>query len=74
MKASIVRRVSAWATAGCRSSISKAATSRSPTKTGRIWIVFNGEIYNFEELNRRYLSSGHTFQDALRHRNHRPPV
>ncbi|MEO8367690.1 MAG: asparagine synthase (glutamine-hydrolyzing) [Candidatus Solibacter sp.] len=27
-----------------------------------IWIVFNGEIYNFEELNRRYLSTGHTFK------------
>jgi asparagine synthase (glutamine-hydrolysing) len=27
-----------------------------------IWIVFNGEIYNFEELNRQYLSSGHTFR------------
>src|SRR6185312_1868125 len=27
-----------------------------------IWIVFNGEVYNFEELNRRYLSSGHTFR------------
>jgi asparagine synthase (glutamine-hydrolysing) len=27
-----------------------------------IWIVFNGEIYNFEELNRKYLSSGHTFK------------
>jgi len=29
---------------------------------GTIWIVFNGEIYNFEELNRRYLSGGHTFK------------
>ncbi|MCX6628940.1 MAG: asparagine synthase (glutamine-hydrolyzing) [Candidatus Solibacter sp.] len=29
---------------------------------GSVWIVFNGEIYNFEELNRRYLSSGHTFK------------
>lgn len=29
---------------------------------GKIWIVFNGEIYNFEELNRRYLSSGHKFR------------
>ena len=29
---------------------------------GTIWIVFNGEIYNFEELNRRFLSSGHTFK------------
>ena len=27
-----------------------------------VWIVFNGEIYNFEELNRRYLSSGHRFR------------
>ncbi|HTR37117.1 MAG TPA: XrtA/PEP-CTERM system amidotransferase [Bryobacteraceae bacterium] len=29
---------------------------------GSVWIVFNGEIYNFDELNRRYLSSGHTFR------------
>jgi asparagine synthase (glutamine-hydrolysing) len=27
-----------------------------------VWIVFNGEIYNFEELNRRFLSSGHRFR------------
>jgi asparagine synthase (glutamine-hydrolysing) len=27
-----------------------------------VWIAFNGEIYNFEELNRRYLSKGHTFR------------
>jgi len=27
-----------------------------------VWIVFNGEIYNFEELNRRYLTSGHSFR------------
>src|SRR5579885_1135497 len=27
-----------------------------------IWIVFNGEIYNFEELNRQYLQHGHTFR------------
>jgi asparagine synthase (glutamine-hydrolysing) len=29
---------------------------------GTIWIAFNGEIYNFQELNRQYLSSGHTFR------------
>ena len=29
---------------------------------GTIWIAFNGEIYNFQELNKRYLSSGHTFR------------
>ena len=27
-----------------------------------IWIVFNGEIYNFDDLNRRYLASGHQFK------------
>src|SRR6202162_181026 len=26
---------------------------------GSVWIVFNGEIYNFEELHRRYLWRGH---------------
>jgi asparagine synthase (glutamine-hydrolysing) len=29
---------------------------------GTVWIAFNGEIYNFEDLNERYLSSGHTFK------------
>jgi asparagine synthase (glutamine-hydrolysing) len=27
-----------------------------------VWIAFNGEVYNFEDLNRRYLSSGHQFR------------
>jgi asparagine synthase (glutamine-hydrolysing) len=26
-----------------------------------VWIAFNGEIYNCQELNRKYLSSGHRF-------------
>jgi asparagine synthase (glutamine-hydrolysing) len=29
---------------------------------GTVWVAFNGEIYNFEELNRQYLSSGHCFK------------
>ena len=29
---------------------------------GSVWIAFNGEIYNFEELNKQYLSHGHTFR------------
>lgn len=29
---------------------------------GAVWIVFNGEIYNFEDLNRQYLSGGHSFR------------
>jgi asparagine synthase (glutamine-hydrolysing) len=29
---------------------------------GTVWIVFNGEIYNFEELRQEMLSRGHRFQ------------
>ena len=29
---------------------------------GTVWIAFNGEIYNFQELNKKYLSTGHTFR------------
>jgi asparagine synthase (glutamine-hydrolysing) len=29
---------------------------------GTIWIIFNGEIYNFDELNRQFLSKGHSFK------------
>ncbi|MGA7409480.1 MAG: asparagine synthase (glutamine-hydrolyzing) [Bryobacteraceae bacterium] len=29
---------------------------------GSIWIAFNGEIYNFEELSRRCVAAGHRFQ------------
>src|SRR5256885_1571272 len=27
-----------------------------------VWIVFNGEIYNFQELNQQYLATGHRFR------------
>jgi asparagine synthase (glutamine-hydrolysing) len=27
-----------------------------------VWIIFNGEIYNFQQLNRKYLSAGHQFR------------
>jgi asparagine synthase (glutamine-hydrolysing) len=30
-----------------------------PNEDESIWVMFNGEIYNFQELNRRYLASGH---------------
>jgi len=29
---------------------------------GTVWIAFNGEIYNFDDLNRCYLSNGHCFK------------
>src|SRR5215469_9365650 len=47
-----------------RLSIIDVAGGHQPlsNEDGTVWIAFNGEIYNFEELNRRYLSSGHKFR------------
>lgn len=33
-----------------------------PNEDESVWIVFNGEIYNFQELNRKFLGSGHHFR------------
>src|SRR6266850_2140094 len=35
---------------------------RGPDDDGSIWIVFNGEIYNFKELRDDLIRSGHSFQ------------
>jgi asparagine synthase (glutamine-hydrolysing) len=47
-----------------RLSIIDVAGGHQPlsNEDGTVWITFNGEIYNFDELNRRYLSSGHKFR------------
>jgi asparagine synthase (glutamine-hydrolysing) len=47
-----------------RLSIIDLATGRQPisNEDGSIWIVFNGEIYNFQELRDALISRGHTFQ------------
>ena len=47
-----------------RLSIIDVAGGHQPlsNEDGSIWIAFNGEIYNFEELNQRFLSSGHSFK------------
>lgn len=47
-----------------RLSIIDVAGGRQPlsNEDGSVWIVFNGEIYNFQELNRQFLSSGHQFK------------
>ena len=47
-----------------RLSIIDVAGGHQPlsNEDGSVWIAFNGEIYNFEELNQRFLSTGHTFR------------
>src|SRR5437879_1980633 len=47
-----------------RLSIIDVATGQQPlaNEDESVWISFNGEIYNYEELNQRYLSTGHRFR------------
>jgi asparagine synthase (glutamine-hydrolysing) len=46
-----------------RLSIIDLATGHQPisNEDGSVWVVFNGEIYNFPELRRRLLARGHNF-------------
>ena len=55
------------ATAGCRSSTSPAGTSRSPTRIGRCWSIFNGEIYNYRELRARARAARPSLPHRQRH-------
>ena len=41
---------------------------------GTVWIVFNGEIYNFQELRRDAAGPRPPVPHALGHRDHRPPL
>jgi asparagine synthase (glutamine-hydrolysing) len=47
-----------------RLSIIDLSTGHQPlsNEDATVWIAFNGEIYNFAELNDRYLSTGHSFR------------
>jgi len=49
-----------------RLSIIDLATGRQPisNEDGTVWAVFNGEIYNFQELRRGLQSRGHSFATA----------
>src|SRR5689334_24526950 len=46
-----------------RLSIIDLATGRQPVRNedGTVWVVFNGEIYNFKELRQELESRGHRF-------------
>src|SRR3954469_16495996 len=47
-----------------RLSIIDLSTGHQPVSNedGTIWVVFNGEIYNFKELRRDLIAQGHTFR------------
>ena len=47
-----------------RLSIIDLATGHQPisNEDGSIWIVFNGEIYNFQELHQKLVGKGHVFK------------
>src|SRR4051794_36174020 len=49
-----------------RLSIIDLATGHQPiaNEDGTIWLVFNGEIYNFAELRQTLLAAGHRFKTA----------
>src|SRR5580704_13479786 len=41
--------------------VSQAGREPMTNEDGSVWLVFNGEIYNFEELRKRLESHGHRF-------------
>src|ERR1035438_8876893 len=47
-----------------RLSIIDLKTGHQPmcNEVGTVWIVFNGEIYNYQELRKALLSKGHVFK------------
>ena len=52
----------AWPIAGCASSASPTASSRSPTRIGSVWCVFNGEFFDYPEVRADLEAKGHRFR------------
>ncbi len=44
--------------------LSDAANQPMSSEDGSVWIVYNGEIYNFRDIRKDLLQRGHTFQSA----------
>ena len=60
--------------AHARLSIIDLATGQQPlaNEDETLWVVFNGEIFNYVELRAELEALGHRFRTAERHRGHRP--
>ena len=52
----------------------RTPASRWPTRTARVQVVFNGEIYNFKTLREGLRRARPPLPLAERHRGHRPPL
>ena len=44
--------------------LSSRAVSPLPNEDGTVWVTFNGEIYNFQQLRAELLEQGHVFRTA----------
>ena len=62
MKASTPTAPAASGCAGSASSISAPVISRSRTRMAAVWVVFNGEIYNYQDLRQDLIAKGHQFR------------
>ena len=59
-----------------RLSIIDLATGHQPisNEDGTVWIVFNGEIYDYQSLRHDLIAKGHQLPNAKRHRNNCPSL
>ena len=44
--------------------LSEAGNQPMPNEDRTLWLVFNGEIYNFQELREALIAKGHRFRSA----------
>ena len=59
-----------------RLSIIDLSTGHQPisNEDGTVWVVFNGEIYNYQELRQDLIAQGPSLPHQQRYGNARPPI